>query len=157
VEIPETMISREVEYLMNQQAMQLSNYGIDIKQFFTKENMPAIRERSRPQAIENLKQSLALKQVTQQESISVDEPEILAEERKVLSQLKGKDIDRDRLREVVTNDLLKAKTIKWLEEHNTIELVPVGTLTPDEDGEDGETIAADATVSVEAEAVVDES
>ncbi len=156
VEIPETMISREIEYLMNQQAMQLSNYGIDIKQFFTKENIPAIRERSRPQAIENLKQSLALKQVTQQESISVDEPEILAEERKVLSQLKGKDVDRDRLREVVTNDLLKAKTIKWLEEHNTIELVPVGTLTPTEDGEDGETSAGDATVSVEAEAVVDE-
>lgn len=161
VEIPETMISREVEYLMTQQAMQLSNYGIDIKQFFTKENIPGIRERSRPQAIERIKQSLALAQVAKQESISVEEAEILKEERKVMSQLKDKDVDPDRLREVVEADLLKTKTLKWLEEHSTIELVPEGSLTPiddeDEDEEDDvETSASDATVSVEAESVVEE-
>ncbi|OCR02780.1 trigger factor [Oscillatoriales cyanobacterium USR001] len=174
VEIPETMIGREVEYLMNQQAMQLRNYGIDINQFFSKENIPGIRDRMRPQAVERLKQSLALKQVIQQESITVDDAEIVAEERKALSQLRGKDIDRDRLREVVTDDLLKGKTLKWLEENNTIELVPEGTLEPDEDDDDYEedeedvvetnvvetnvveTSASDATVSVEAEAVVEE-
>lgn len=163
-EIPETMISREVEYLMTQQAMQLSNYGIDIKQFFTKENIPGIRERTRPQAIERIKQSLALKQVAKQESISVETAEIVAEEAKVMAQLKDKDVDPDRLREVVEADLLKDKTIKWLEGQNTIELVPEGSLTPDDDDEEiseeeaaVEQTASDATVSVQAETVAEEN
>ena len=37
VEIPETMLDREIDYLLNQQAVQLKNYGIDINQLFTED------------------------------------------------------------------------------------------------------------------------
>ena len=83
---------------------------------------------SRPEAIKRLKRDLAIATVAQKESITVDEEEIAGESAKVIEQLKGKDVDPDRLREVVTEDLLKEKTIKWLEENGTVELVPEGTL-----------------------------
>ena len=83
---------------------------------------------SRPEAIKRLKRDLAIATVAQRESITVDEEEIAEESAKVMEQLKGKDVDPDRLREVVTEDLLKEKTIKWLEENGTVELVPEGTL-----------------------------
>ena len=75
-----------------------------------------------------MKRDLAIATVAQRESITVDEEEIAEESAKVMEQLKGKDVDPDRLREVVTEDLLKEKTIKWLEENGTVELVPEGTL-----------------------------
>jgi hypothetical protein len=37
VDIPETMLTREIDFLLNQQAVQLKNYGIDINQLFTEE------------------------------------------------------------------------------------------------------------------------
>ncbi|HBK96742.1 MAG TPA: trigger factor, partial [Microcoleaceae bacterium UBA10368] len=55
VEIPETMLAREIDFLLNQQATQLKNYGIDINQLFTEANMGPMRERSRPEAIARLK------------------------------------------------------------------------------------------------------
>jgi trigger factor len=49
--------------------------------------------------------------------------------------------------------LLKEKALKWLEEHATIELVPKGSLNPEED-EDVEELmdAAHQTIDVQAEA-----
>ena len=40
------------------------------------------------------------------------------------------------MREVLENDLVEKKTIKWLEERAKIELVPEGTLTASEDKEE---------------------
>jgi trigger factor len=77
----------------------------------------------------------------------VDEEEIAAESAKVMEQLKGQEVDPDRLREVVTEDLLKEKTIKWLEEHGTVELVPEGTLTT----ESAATSEAETTTETEPE------
>ncbi len=128
VEIPETLIKNEVQQMLAQSAMELSQYGIDVKELFSSEKLPEMQERSRPEAIERLKRDLAIATVAKQESITVDEQEIAAESAKVMEQLKGKDVDPDRLKEVVTEDLLKEKTIKFLEENGTVELVPEGTL-----------------------------
>ena len=87
-----------------------------------------MQERTRPEAIDRLKRDLAIATVAKKESITVDEEEITAESQKVVKQLKEKDFDSDRLRQVVTQELLKEKTIKWLEANGTVELVPEGTL-----------------------------
>jgi trigger factor len=108
-----------------------------------------MRERSRPQAIEQLKQSLALKEIAKQESITVSEEDIKAEETKAMEQLQGQEVDLDRLREVVTEDLLKKKTYAWLEENCTIELVPEGSLTQSEESEQPETSEETSEVEVE--------
>lgn len=149
VELPETLIKEEVDRLLTQQAMQLSNMGIDLKQLFNSETIPRMREHLRPDAIIQLKQSLAIQEVAKQESITVTEEEIKAECEKMMEQLQGQDVDQDRLVEVVTDNLISEKTYKWLEEHSTIELVPEGTLTPDEDEEaedDAEAIAVETEV-----------
>lgn len=163
VEIPATLINREVDYLLTQQAMQLSNYGVDIRQLFTEETIPMMRERSRPEAIERITELLAIEQVAKQESISVEDAEIRAEMTRVRAQLpKDSDVDPIRLRSVVESDLIKQKTLKWLEERSTIELVPEGSLPPTatETSEAAEAAsepaASEATVSVEAEPVAGE-
>ncbi|ABG50030.1 trigger factor [Trichodesmium erythraeum IMS101] len=128
VEIPETLIKNEVQQMLAQSAMDLSQYGIDVKEFFSSEKLPEMQERTRPEAIERLKRDLVIATVAKRESITVDEEEIKAESQKVVKQLKEKDFDSDRLRQVVTQELLKEKTIKWLEANGTVELVPEGTL-----------------------------
>ncbi|WP_377479138.1 MAG: trigger factor [Microcoleus anatoxicus] len=153
VEIPETMLEREIELLLNQQAAQLKNYGIDINQLFTEENMGPMRERSRPEAIHRIKQSLALAEIAKLESLSVEPAEVAAEVASVRKQFPKGDFDPERLQQFVREDLLKQKTIKWLEEKGTIELLPEGSLTPvvdeDEDENDEETSEASTTVEVE--------
>ena len=59
--------------------------------------------------------------------------EIEARVKEVRAQYTDKDIDVDKLRELVEEELLTEKTMKWLEEHATIELVPEGSLTPNVD------------------------
>ncbi|MEK0178965.1 MAG: trigger factor [Oscillatoriales cyanobacterium] len=154
VEIPETMLDREVDFLLNQQATQLKNYGIDINQLFTEDNMGPMRERLRPEATDKIKQSLALAEIAKLESLSVEQAEITAEVAKVRQQFPKGNFDPERLQEFVREDLLKQKTLTWLEEHGTIELVPEGSLTPavdesDDDADDAETSEASTTVEVE--------
>ncbi|MGB3510114.1 MAG: trigger factor [Microcoleaceae cyanobacterium] len=129
VEIPETLIKNEVNQMLAQSAMELSQYGINVKELFASDKLPEMQAQSRPEAIERLKRDLAIATVAKQESITVDQEEIAAESAKVREQLKDQEVDPDRLREVVTEDLLKEKTIKWLEENGTVELVSEGTLT----------------------------
>ncbi|CAD5923633.1 Trigger factor [Planktothrix tepida] len=136
VDLPETLIRQEVDRLITQQVMQLSNMGLDVKRLFTGEMVPRLREQARPEAIDALKRSLALKAIAEQESLTVKDEEIQAEEAKVLKELEGQDVDPKRLRAFVTEDLLQNKTYTLLEEHATIELVPEGTLTPLEDEEE---------------------
>lgn len=128
VELPGTLIEQEVDTLLTQTAMQLSRQGIDIKRLFTQEMIPAMRERSRPEAIERIKRSLALQEVAKRESIQVEPATIEARVKELMTQYSGKDIDQDRLREVVEEELLTEKIMDWLEEHSTIELVPEGSL-----------------------------
>jgi trigger factor len=45
-------------------------------------------------------------------------------------------VDRDRLREVVNEELLQEKILKWLVENNTVEMVPEGTLAAAEEADD---------------------
>jgi trigger factor len=60
VDLPETMIEQEVDQMLTQTAMRLSQQGLDVKKLFTQDIIPQLRERSRPEAIERLKRSLAL-------------------------------------------------------------------------------------------------
>lgn len=140
VEIPETLTKQEVDYMITQTAMQLSNQGLDIKRLMTKELIPQLRERSRPEAIARIQRTLALGEVAKRESIKVEEAEVTAKVDEILEQYadQTQDIDMDRLRQSVEDDLLREKILSWLEENATIELVPEGSLTPPE------TLEADA-------------
>lgn len=128
VDLPETLISQEVDAQLTQTAVQLSKQGIDVKKLFTQENIAQLRERSRPEATERLKRALALQEVAKRESISVETAAVAARVKELLAQYTDEKVDVDRLREVVEEELLTEKIMKWLEEHATIELVPEGSL-----------------------------
>ncbi|MBD2080715.1 trigger factor [Leptolyngbya sp. FACHB-17] len=131
-DLPETMIEREVEYMVTQTAMQLQQQGIDIKRLLNKDTIPMLKERSRPDAIGRIKRTLALGEVAKKESLKVEEDELNNKVQELLSEFEGRDIDVDRLKSAVEEDLLKEKIMDWLTTNSTIELVPEGTLKKEE-------------------------
>jgi trigger factor len=151
IDLPESMIEREVETILTQTAIQMENYGMDVKKLFNAETMPQLRERSRPDAIVRLTQSLALQEIAKRESLTVEREEIEAKMKEVMEQLAGQNVDPQRVRQFVESDLLKEKAIKWLADHGTIELVPKGSLTTEA------TAAEDTIVETTAPEAIDAS
>ena len=116
--------------------------------------MGPMRERMRPEATDKIKQSLALAEIAKLESLSVEQSDIAAEVARVIKQFPKGNFDPERLQEFVREDLLKQKTLTWLEEKGTIELVPEGSLTPavdesDDESDDAETSEASTVIDVE--------
>jgi trigger factor len=62
-EIPNTLIQKEVDYLLTQTVMQLSRQGLDVNKLLTREVIDNMRERTRPEAIDRLRRTLALGEV----------------------------------------------------------------------------------------------
>lgn len=154
IDLPETLIEREVQTILTQTVMQMESYGMDIRKILTPEMVPQMRERSRPDAIKRLKQTLTLKEVVKEQSITVQPEEIQAKAKELMEQFAGQDVDPDRLMEFVKTDLLEEKALQWLEEHATIELVPKGSLTTAETDEHEEAEAQGENPEREIEAEV---
>jgi trigger factor len=152
-EIPETLVRREVNYLVSQAAVQLSRQGIDVNKLLTPEIIENMRDRSRPDAVDRLKRTLALGEVAKQESITLEEGAVEARMAEMLAEVKDPQaVDRDRLQEVVNEELLQDKILSWLLENNTVELVPEGSLSDDEAEDSAE--AEDSPTATEPEAEV---
>ncbi|MCT7951772.1 trigger factor [Ancylothrix sp. C2] len=145
VDIPESLINREVDFMIRQAAMQLQSYGLDVNQLYNEQNMPQLRERSRPEAIERIKQSLALKEIAKLESLSVEATEVDKRIEELMQEMRGQQLDMIKLREFVSADIVREKALNWLTENANVELVPEGTLkkaeTADETSEEAETEA----------------
>jgi len=135
VDLPATLIEQEVDAMLTQTAIRLSQQGLDVRKLFTSDIIPQLRERSREEAIERLKRSLALREVSKRESIEVTPAEIQARVTELLAQYQDEEIDEDKLRSVVENELSTEKIVNWLLEHSTVELVPEGSLSPVEEAE----------------------
>jgi trigger factor len=133
VDLPATLVKQEVDYLLTQTAMRLSNQGIDVRQMFTPELVQNLRERSRPEAVTRLQRTLVLGEIAKKESLQVSQPEVNAKVQEVRASLpEEQQYDPERLRQIVEEDLIRDKIFGWLEENSTIELVPEGSLTPAE-------------------------
>ncbi|MBW4593582.1 MAG: trigger factor [Brasilonema angustatum HA4187-MV1] len=150
VDLPETMIQQEVNEMLTQTAMRLSQQGLDVRKLFTQDVIPQLRERSRGEAVERIKRSLALLEIAKRESIEVSADQIEARVKELMQQYSEKDVDEKRMFEVVENELLTEKIIDWLLERSTIELVPEGSLstveTETEEVTLGEPVAVTETV-----------
>ena len=76
-----------------------------------------LMESSRPEAEERLRRSLALTALAESEKLSVDDTELNTKLKEVKGQLSGeRNIDPERLRQAVLDDLLQEKLLGWLEE-----------------------------------------
>ena len=121
-EIPKSMIDLEVQNNIEQTAQRFAQQGMDVKSTFTPELIKSLAESSRPQAEKNVLSGLALKALSEQENINIEEIEIdnkLKEFEREIKQSPNK-IDIPKLREAIKNDLIKDKLILWLENNSEI-------------------------------------
>ncbi|MEL7359358.1 MAG: trigger factor [Cyanobacteria bacterium J06560_6] len=138
-EIPKTLVMREVDFIVTQTAMQLSRQGIDLSKFLTKDLVDNMRENARPEAIDRLSRTLALGEIAKQESIEVSPDEVKERTEEMMKEVDDpSQVDPERLDQVVNEDLLKEKILAWLKENSKVELVPEGSLAPEEPEEEPE-------------------
>ena len=121
-EIPKSMIDIEVRNNIEQTAQRFAQQGLDIKSTFTPELVKSLAESTRPQAEKNVQRNLALKALSEKENITVDEKEIdlkMKDYEEAISKA-SKQIDTQKLADVIHNDLLKEKLVIWLEKNSEI-------------------------------------
>jgi len=123
VELPKSLIDQEVRVIVEQTAQNFAQQGIDVKSMFTPELVKSLIESSKGEAEKKLRQKLALNALAKSEKIEVSKKEINAKIKEVEADIKlsnEKNIDEDRLKEAITDDLLQEKLFAWLEENNTV-------------------------------------
>ncbi len=123
VELPKSLIDQEVRIIVEQTAQNFAQQGIDVKSMFTPELVKSLMESSKSEAEKKLRQKLALNALAKSEKIEVSQKEINSKIKEVEAEIKlskEKNIDADRLKEAVTDDLLQEKLFIWLEENNTV-------------------------------------
>ena len=123
VELPKSLIDQEVRVIVEQTAQNFAQQGIDVKSMFTPELVKSLMESSREEAEKKLRQKLALKALTESEKIEVSQNEINSKLKEIENDIKlskEKNIDKSRLKEAITDDLLQEKLFAWLEKNNTV-------------------------------------
>ena len=121
-EIPKAMIDIEVRNNIEETAQRFAQQGMDIKSTFTPELVKSLAESTRPQAEKNVQRNLALKALSEREKITVEDEEIDQKMKEYEDEISKspKQIDIQKLKDVVRNDLLQEKLITWLEENSEV-------------------------------------
>jgi len=123
VEIPESLIKEEVNTMLQETAAEMSRQGMDINKLFTPELVRNLASKSREEATERLRGSLALQALAKAEAIAVEDSILEAKLKEVIRGLSDTNrIDHTRLRAAVAEDLLKEAVFSWLEENATINI-----------------------------------
>ncbi len=121
IDLPKTLIEIETRNLIEQTARNFAQQGIDVKSTFTPELINKLMDSSRPEAIENLRRQFAMQALRKEEGIEVPDKEVDKKFEEVKKELsKEKNIDFEKLKEAVLEDLLQDKVFTWLEENNTV-------------------------------------
>ena len=121
VELPETLVQQEIRNLVEQTAGQIAQQGMDVKKLFTPDLVRSLMDTSRPEAEERLRRSLALKALAAAEAIEVEAKELETKIKEISRGLSQQgNIDPERLRLAVADDLLHDKLLEWLEANSTI-------------------------------------
>jgi trigger factor len=135
VELPETLVQQEIRNLVEQTASQIAQQGMDIKKLFTPDLVRSLMDTSRPEAEERLRRSLALKALATAEAIEVEDKELEAKVKEISRGLSQQgNIDPERLRLAVADDLLRDKLLEWLEANSTITETAAGESSDDAEG-----------------------
>jgi trigger factor len=144
VDLPETLVQQEIRNLIEQTAGQIAEQGMDVKKLFTPELVRSLMDTSRPEAEQRLRRSLALKALGEAEGISVEDEALEAKVKEISRGLSQQgNIDPQRLRQAVADDLLQDKLLDWLEANSTIsEKAPAAADDADADSVDPKTAKA---------------
>lgn len=140
VELPETLVQQEIRNLIEQTAGQIAEQGMDVKKLFTPDLVRSLMDTSRPEAEQRLRRSLALKALADAEGISIEDGALEAKVKEISRGLSQQgNIDPQRLRQAVADDLLQEKLLDWLESNSTIsEKTPAAADGADADVDGGQ-------------------
>ena len=112
-EVPDGMIEVEIDRMLEQQAMQLQQYGISMEQYqkMMGVNEAMVRDSARPDALKSIQLRLALGAIAQAEGIEVTDEELEAEFNKLAEQYQ---IEIEKVKAAIAaedlkNDLLMQK------------------------------------------------
>ncbi|MEB3301285.1 MAG: trigger factor [Cyanobacteriota bacterium] len=121
VELPETLIQQEMRQLVEQTASQIAQQGMDVKKVFTADVVRSLMDTSRPEAEKRLRRTMALRALALAEKVEVPDAEVTARATEVRRELGERtNIDEERLRIAVSEELLQEKLLSWLEANATV-------------------------------------
>ena len=144
VELPDTMVQEEVTQVLTQTLMQMQQMGLDVKQIVNPDTIPRMRENARPEALANLKKSLIIAEIAEKENLSPDETAITEKMAEISQELSGQEVDTEKLKKLVIEDLTRENTLDWLREKAQVEILPPGSLSEVEEVEETEETDAEA-------------
>ena len=106
MDIPDAMVQKNVDDMMNQWAQQLQAQGIPMDVYFqyTGATPAQVAEQFRPQALANIKNRLVLDAIVAAENITVTDEDIDAEVKKMADMWK---MDFDKVKELIEEDVVK--------------------------------------------------
>lgn len=156
VDLPETLVRREVQFLAEQSASNLQQQGIDPNQIFTKDNIPRILESLRGEAETRLKRTLCLAQVAKLENIIVSEEQVATRVQELLTQVK--DVTAEAMTEYAREELLTQHILEWLTEHSTVEVMdPAEVMPEDPEPDEGLPEPGEEMEAMDSEAIAPEA
>ncbi len=126
VDLPKTLIDQEAQNLVEQTANKFAQQGMDVKSMFTPKLVKSLLESSREEAKQNLLRKLALSALAKEQDIAIDDKIIEVKFKEVSQELSGeKNIDKEKLRNIIAEDLLQEKLIQWLTDNNSLREKPI--------------------------------
>lgn len=123
MDIPEAMITSQIDQHIQQYAGQLQQYGMSMDEFLksSKQTMDDFRKKIAPEAEQELRAALVLDAIAQKEQIKADD-EDLKKEYELLSTVYNFPAEQLKLiipEGAVAAQLTQRKTLDFLKEHNT--------------------------------------
>ena len=106
MDIPDAMVQKNVDDMMNQWAQQLQAQGIPMDVYFqyTGATPAQVAEQFRPQALANIKNRLVLDAIVAAENITVTDEDIDTEVKRMADMWK---MDFDKVKELIAEDVIK--------------------------------------------------
>ncbi|MFN3359966.1 MAG: trigger factor [Pseudanabaenaceae cyanobacterium] len=128
VDLPQNMIRSEITKIARQRARDIvATVGADPREADRLLEDPEVSQKLRdlvePEAISNLKQNFALLKVAELENLTPTAEAVEQQLQEYREALRGRNYDRDQLREFIQESLQKQLALDWLKQHATIELV----------------------------------
>ncbi|MEO1134426.1 MAG: trigger factor, partial [Cyanobacteria bacterium J06639_1] len=157
IDLPETLIRKEIEFLIRQSLSYLSQQGMDVNNLVNQEMLKGMQERSRPEATDRLLRTLSLAEIVRRENISVGDTELEMRVRDFYANYQGENkLDSQRVIGYFREEMLTEKVMTWLREQNTFNWVDAeGNAVDAPDLKAASESAEETAIAVEAEVVED--
>ncbi len=155
VELPESMINKEIEFLMRQYLQVMQAQGMNVNQMFTREKLADWRNSLRDEAVKRIRTSLTLGTIAKKEGISITSEEV---DEEIVQYAAMYRVDPSAVREqliqsggwtTLADEVLSNKILDWLLEKAKVTEGPIPEkYAPKPEGEAVEGDAAEGAEAV---------